>query len=160
LGGVHLHVVDLGPLIRHARRKDLVADPLHLFDSLPARHAGFSGPENSGGGIHVVAAYVDRPANLADTHDRAERHHLTTDVSDLEELDLIGVVAERTIGLHDHLPAPAKPVEVVDVKRAQVNLQGVEDVFRIYSHRLALIAVDVGIKLRHVGSENTDQTFD
>src|SRR5262249_19515816 len=123
-------------------------------------YAGLGGAQNGCGRIHVVAAYIDRTANLFDRHNGAERHHLAVGVSHLQKLDPIRIVAELAVGLHDHLPTAAEAIEIIDIKRAQILLERVEDVLRVYSHRLALIAVDVRIKLRHIGTEDTDQPLD
>ena len=81
-------------------------------------------------------------------------------VAHLEQLDLVRVVAERALGLHDHLPGAAEPVEVVDVVGAEVDLQRVEDVLGVDAHRLALVAVEVHVQLRHVGPEHGEQVLD
>ncbi len=57
------------------------------------------------------------------------------------------------VGLHVHLPGPAEPVEVVDVERAQVHLQRVEDLADRDAHRLGGRAVDVEIQPGRVGPE-------
>ena len=49
-------------------------------------------------------------------------------VADLELPDLLGRAAERPVGLELDLPGAAELVEVVDVQRAHVDLQRVEDV--------------------------------
>ena len=53
------------------------------------------------------------------------RHHAAGAVADLQLLDVLDLVAELGVGLDDHLPGAAEEVEVVDVQRAQVDLQGV-----------------------------------
>ena len=73
---------------------------------------------------------------------------------DLELRDVLGLAAERRVGLGDHLVGAAEPVEVVDVERAEVDLQ------RVRRRRcsgtpwlLSLVAVDVDVELRHVDPE-------
>ena len=61
---------------------------------------------------------------------RPERHHFAVRVADLEQLDFVGMVAELAAGLGDHLPGPAEAVEVVDVQRAEIDLQRGEHVGR------------------------------
>ena len=56
------------------------------------------------------------------------------------------LVAEALIGLDVDLPGAAELVEVVDVERAQVDLQRVEDVADLHAHRHALGAVDVEVQ--------------
>ena len=48
-------------------------------------------------------------------------------VARLEPADLFGLQAERGLGLHVHLVGAAEAVEVVDVERAEVDLQRLED---------------------------------
>ena len=48
-------------------------------------------------------------------------------------------------------------VEVVDVARAEVDLQGVEDVGERHAQLLRLVAVDVDVELRRVGAEGREQ---
>ena len=46
-----------------------------------------------------------------------DRDHRPLGVADLEPGDVLDRVAELRVGLDDHLPGPAEPVEVVDVER-------------------------------------------
>ena len=71
--------------------------------------------------------------------------------------DLLGRAAETAVGLELDLPGAAELVEVVDVERAHVDLQGVEDVADAHAHRLGLDAVDVGVELRRVRAEQGEQ---
>ena len=70
------------------------------------------------------------------------------------------VVTHVSLGLNDHLPGAAELVEVVDVERAEIDLQRREDIVRVDAHRLALIAVEVDEKLRRVGAEDREQLLD
>ena len=70
----------------------------------------------------------------------------------MQPLDVLDLVAELRIGLHDHLPGAAEAIEVVDVPRAQVRLQGVEHFAQADALRHALLAVDVDVQLRRIGS--------
>src|SRR5439155_4051824 len=155
LGRLDLHEIDFAPFEPHPGGQDLIADPLHLFDALSGGYAGLGGPENGGGGIHVVAADVDRPADLAHAQGGAQRHHFALGVAYLEKLDLARIVAKLPSGLDNHLPGAAEAVEIVDVKGAEINLQRVENVLGIDSHRFALFAIEVGVELRHIGPEDT-----
>ena len=55
-------------------------------------------------------------------------------------------LAEVRVGLDVHLPGPAELVEVVDVVRAEVDLQGVEDVADLHAQGHALGPVDVQVE--------------
>ena len=78
-------------------------------------------------------------------------------VADLQLAHLLGRAAERAVGLELDLPGAAELVEVVDVQRAHVDLQRVEDVADAHAHRLDLDAVDVGVQLRRVRAEQGEQ---
>jgi hypothetical protein len=47
------------------------------------------------------------------------------------------------VGLHVDLPRAAEPVEVVDVRRTELHLQGLEQVFHFHADRRGLVAIDV-----------------
>ncbi len=58
--------------------------------------------------------------------------------------------SERCIRLRNHLERPPETVEVVDVKRAQVYLQRLEDIRQLYALTFHFDSVDVDVQLRHV----------
>ena len=60
-------------------------------------------------------------------------------------------------GLHVDLIGAAEAVEVVDVERAEVDLQRVEDVVERHAVGLDALAIDVGVDLRHVDLEAREQ---
>src|SRR6185437_10132429 len=57
------------------------------------------------------------------------------------------------VSLDVHLPRPAVLVEVVDVERAEVDLERVEDLGDRDAHELDLVAVDVEEQPGGVGAE-------
>ena len=62
-------------------------------------------------------------------------------------------VAELALGLDVDLPVAAEVVEVVDVERAEVDLQRLVDVVQRDAQRRDLGPVDVHVELRRVGAE-------
>ena len=60
----------------------------------------------------------------------------------------IGVAATVGVGLRDHTEGAAEQIEVVDVGRAQIDLQRREHVGHVDAEQLRLDAVDVEIELR------------
>ncbi|MND95720.1 hypothetical protein D3C80_879830 [compost metagenome] len=91
-----------------------------------------------------------RPGGVADLEEGRQRDHLAEVVAHLQLADLLGIEAELLLSLDVDLVGTAKAVEVVGVQRAQVDLQGVEDVGDRHAVGLGLFPVDGGIDLRHV----------
>src|SRR5262249_36138547 len=61
-------------------------------------------------------------------------------------------------GLHVHLPGTAENIEVIDVETAQRRLQGVENIADLDAQDLSLVAVNVQIDLRRVGTVSGENT--
>ena len=89
--------------------------------------------------VHVVAHDQHRPADC-----RAPWRSVPSGtisplvVADLELLEVLDLLAEVCVGLHVDLPGAAEAVEVVDVERAEVDLQRVEHLVHRHAHRLGL----------------------
>ena len=60
-------------------------------------------------------------------------------------------LAEIAVGLRVHAPGATEQVEVVDVGRAEIDLQRLEQVRQRHALRLRLDAIDLQVELRHVG---------
>ena len=73
-----------------------------------------------------------------------------------EHGDVFGLEAKRRIGLRGDAERAAEEVEVVDVRRAQVDLERVEHVGRFDAEHLGLRAIDVGVDLRRAGAEERE----
>ena len=67
---------------------------------------------------------------------------------------LVDLVPELLIRLDDHLPGPAKLIEVVDIERAEVDSHGVEKVLKPHFLDHALGAIDVNVERRGVGAKD------
>src|SRR6476469_81977 len=81
----------------------------------------------------------------------ATRIGLALVVSRLQISDVLYPLAEVAIGLRIDAPGAAKQVEVVDVRRAEIDLECLEQVGQRHALRLGLDAIDLDIKLWHVG---------
>ena len=88
--------------------------------------------------------------------ERAERHQRAGRAADLEPQDVVAVEAEALVGLGADLVDAAEEVEVVDVGRAEIDLQRVEDVRQRHVQHLRLGAVDLEVDLRRVGAEGRE----
>ena len=65
--------------------------------------------------------------------------------------------ARILVGLQRHAEGAAEQVEVVDVERAQIDLQRVEHVGQVEPEQLRLVAVEVVVELRRRGAERREQ---
>ena len=74
-------------------------------------------------GSEVVARDEHRPADLAHIDYRAQRDHLSVVVAKAEQVQALGPGADGAFGLDDHLPVPPELVEIVDVQRAEEDLE-------------------------------------
>ena len=74
-----------------------------------------------------------------------------------QPLQIVDRHAELGVGLHVHLPGAAEAIEIVDIQRAEVDLQHVEDVGHGDAHRLDGGAVDIQIQPGGVGPEAGEQ---
>ena len=117
---------------------------------LAGRVAGRGAAVDVGGEEAVVAHGALRPGARLHLQQRRQRHHLAASRAHLQLADVVGARAELRVRLHAHRIGAAEPVEVVDVERAEIDLQRVEHVGHRDAELARLGAVDVGIELRHV----------
>ncbi len=73
-----------------------------------------------------------RPRLAHNRDESAKRDHLALRIADFKQADILLLHTEWRIGLRHHPPGAAKSVEIVDVKRAEVNLQRFKDVGERY----------------------------
>ena len=95
--------------------------------------------------IEIVARHAIRDRRIPQLGDRSDRHHLAAGVARLQAHQVLPVAPEPAVGLGDHLVRSAQEIEVVDVLRAEIDLQRVEHVGRRQPDLLGLQAVDIGI---------------
>ena len=157
VAGLQFEERHLGPLVRHVARQLAVGDLLHQLDRFAGTDAGRGAAVDERGRVHVVAG--QRAARFSHARRQgADRHHAALSVAHLEPARSSSMrLRKRGLGLDVHLPGSAETVEVVDVERAQIDLQRVERVAERHLHALALPAIDVDIELRHVGAEQAEQ---
>ena len=122
-------------------------------DHLARADARLEVPADGRGRVEVVAVDEDRAADFADVGQRAQRDHLSLVVADLQQIDVVDLVAEIALGLDVDLPVAAEGVETVDVERAEIDLQRLIHVVQRYSQRGDLGPVDVQVELRRGGAE-------
>ncbi len=91
-----------------------------------------------------------RAGAVLDVDEGRQWDHLAAVVAYLQLADLLRCQAELLVGLDVDLIGATEAIEVVRVQRAQVDLHGVEDVVDGHAMGLGLLAVDIGIHLRHV----------
>ena len=89
--------------------------------------------------------------------ERAERHHAAGRVAHVELVEVGGRGARVLVGLQRHAERVAEQIEVVDVERAEIDLQGVEDVGQVEAEQLRLRAVEVVEELRRRGRKRGEQ---
>ena len=106
------------------------------------------------GRIHVVAGQHQGPVDLAHRRDGSQGHHRSPMVADLESSDVVFLVAVLGHRLDDHLPGAAEAVEIVDVERAEIDLQGHEHIAQLDPLEHAGGAVDIEIDLRDIRPED------
>ncbi len=153
LPGDLLLVDEVGPLVAEAARQRFLEDARDGGLGLAGAVAGGGGAVKVGGAEAVVAHGAVGTVALSDDEQRGERHHLALVVAGLEQADVLGVGAERRIGLDHDLVGAAEFVEVVHVERAEINLQRVEDIGDGDAELLRARAVDIGVELRDVDVE-------
>ena len=86
---------------------------------------------------------------VPDRGERGQRDHLAFRRAHVDAADVVGPLAIRRIGRHQHLPRPAVLVEVVDVVGAERAGERVVDVVDRHAELLRLVAVGVDVELRH-----------
>ena len=145
-----LLVGEIRPLVRHAAGQRLIEDLRHRGLSLAGAEPRSGSAVDVRRGVGVVALHHIRSEGARDVDHGAEGHHLAVRVAGLERHDVIELGAERRIRLRDYLEGAAETVEVVDVERAQVHLQGLEHVRKLHVLALGLDAIDIDVELRNV----------
>src|SRR6185295_20185530 len=86
-------------------------------------------------------------------HHSRQGHHGSLFVADLELLQIFDLATKIRGRLHVNLPCAAEAVEIVDVQRTQINLQGVEHLEHVQAHAFGRSAVDVQKEPGRVGAD-------
>ena len=151
--GGELLVGHAGPLEAHRGRHRVAGDLLHRRDRLAGAVAGGGISGDRRRGVEVVAGLNCRADGVLDVDQGRQRDHparvgANLELGDVGSFDPVGLV-----GLNHDLPDPAEDVEVVDIGRPEVGLQGVEDHRQGHVEALGLLAVHLEEELRHTGPE-------
>ena len=117
---------ELGPLEAEAVGQALGRELLHLVERGAGRIAGRGRALHLGRRIEVVARHAIGPGDVAELGDGADRHHVAARVARLEIGDVAYVLAIGAVGLRRHPIGAAEIVELVDVGRTEIDLEGLE----------------------------------
>ena len=109
--------------------------------------------------IEIVALHHGRTGHFLNRHERANRDHHAAIVLHLQPLEIVGLAAEIAAGLHVDLPRPAEAVEIVDVQRAEIDLQRIDDFGDVHTVRLCRDAVDLQEQPGRIGPEAGVNSF-
>ncbi len=157
IAGQNLLIGQVRPFKGDAVRQCLVGDTLDRRLRLTRREARRRAAIDVGGEEAVIARGALRPRGAVDLQQGRKRDHLPGARADLELADILGPGAKGGIGLDPDTVGAAKRIEVVDVERAEIDLQGLEHVSDRHAKLLRLRAVEIGIELRHVDLEAGEQ---
>ncbi len=146
---------DLGPLEAEARRQ-VGENPLHGPNGLAGGEAWPCRALHFGGRKQIVARHAIGPGDLAERGDRAERHHVARGRAGPQVLHVAHREPERVVGLRGHPIGLPQDVEVVDIGRAHIGRERVEEARDRHAEHFGLGAIDVGIDLRRRGVEQRE----
>ncbi|MNI20430.1 hypothetical protein D3C73_739120 [compost metagenome] len=90
-------------------------------------------------------------------HQGRQGDHLARERTHLQSADIIGMAAIAGICLHPHRVGTPELVEIVDIKRAKVDLQRAEDIGHLHPELMGTGTVDVGKELRHIDLPTAEQ---
>ena len=153
VAGADLLEGERGPFVGEAGRQNLLRQLLHDMDGLALAVAGGGSAVELGGRIEIVARHAIGAGDVAHGGEGAERHRAAGIVAHADVENVLGVVAELARSLRDHAVGAAQYVEIVDVERAEIDLQGREYVRDVDAEQLRLGAIDIEIDFRRVGLE-------
>ncbi len=94
-----------------------------------------------------------RALAFARADQRRERHDSARRRVDVDVLQVSDHRAIRRVGLNEDAIGPIEVIEVIDVERAEVDLERVEDVAERNAERFRLLAIDIDHELRAVVAE-------
>ena len=141
-----------GPFEAVSGRQGCARDTFHRRKRLAGAVAGLRRAVHNRGPVSVVTHHRLRPLHELCLGQGADRDHLCLGVAHIDPVDVVHFFAKRGLGLDIDLPCAAEHVEVVDVVAAERRLQGIEDIGDLDAEHLRLVAVDIEIDLRRVGS--------
>lgn len=86
-----------------------------------------------------------------------QRNHVAVGITRLQVQDIVRFQTKVRLGLHIDLIAAPEPIELIHVQRTQIHLHGVEQLLQVHALGNRLVAIHVGIDLRHVLLEAGEQ---
>ncbi len=146
----NLLIGQVGPFVDHAVGQFFTQQFFHGGLRLARAEARCGCAVDLGSNETVVVHHAVGAGGVTDLDEGRQRDHFPQIVAHLELTDLIGILTELLFSLDVDLISAAETVEVVGIQRAQVHLQGVEDIADGHAMRLGLLAVNRGIDLWHV----------
>jgi hypothetical protein len=106
--------------------------------------------------IEIVARDAVGAGDVAEIHHAAEHHHVAGGIAGAQPRQIGALFAERQVGLRGDVIGAAEQVEVVDVGRAEIGLDGFVDVRNRHAEFLRLDAIDIDEHLRRIGGEGRE----
>ena len=155
-----LLIGEFRPFVVEARRQGLLGDGLHRLDRLAGGVSGGRIGLQLGGGIELIAEDAVWAGDALDVRHGGQRHHGAAGGPRLQLPDLRFVLAERRVGLGEDLIGMVQIVEIVDVARPQIGLQGVEHRAVRHAEILGLDPVYIGEDPRGLGVEGHEGVAD
>ena len=144
------------PFEPHAGGKFFSGQLFHYGDRLTGADSRRGAATQLRGGIHVVADDFVRPGGLFDLNQGAQRHHFAGRIARFQFQNIPCFTPEWRIGLGRDLIGASKQIEVIDVKRSEINLQRVEKLAQRDAHRLCFGPINVHRKLRDVCAKRSE----
>ena len=132
----------------------------HERQGLAGADAGLRRAVHLDGREQIVAWHPIGAGDIAEIDEVGERHHLPGLVAHADARDVLGLHAEAGIGLRRDAERAPEHVEVVDVGRAEVDAQRLEDRLQRHVQHLRLVAIDVDVELRRAGREGGEHVAD
>ena len=149
-----------GPCEAESLRQRALRQRLHLLDRLAGAEPGRRAAVDLGRAEQVVVADDLRRRRLAHAHDVGERHHAAAVGRARSTAPGPRVGPERLVGLHVDAVGAVVEIEVVHVRRPQVDLHRAGDLADRQAEAARLVAVDVDGQLRIVRRERAEQARD
>src|SRR6516162_1271178 len=140
-----LLISKISPFKRDAQWKNLTSKFFHAMQCCAGSDTRCCDPLHLSGGKEIVARHAVGNRPVPQLCDRADWHHLAGRVADLQAGNVLRRPPELAVGLDDDLVSSAEIVEVVDVLRTKINLQGAEYISRREADFFGFQATDIGV---------------
>ena len=154
VGGLQFQERHFRPFVLHRVGQVLVGQVLHQVDRLAGAHARGL-PADLSGGVHVVAGEHQRPVDALDAW-RSTRWAPSSpcELRTVSRLTCSTLLRKRASACTITSQVRSSKVEVVDVQRAEIDLQRVGGGGERHELRHALLAVEIDEQLRRIGAKD------